>query len=170
MSAQIPSLLPSISAILLLDSSDGSRIASKYYGDFMLSKKGTISKETEDMRDKFEKTLHKKTRTISAKSDVEVTLVSSMTSCFKSGNGLKIYLISEPSESELVVSHVLEGFYDALKGILGGSIEKAVILDNLELLMLLIDEFLDGGYILECDARRLMGRVLMRSPEELSGG
>jgi len=46
-------------------------------------------------------------------------------------------------------------------------VDRRVILDNLELLMLLIDEVCDGGSILECNSQQLMGRVMMRDPADL---
>ncbi|GMI11157.1 hypothetical protein TrRE_jg8609 [Triparma retinervis] len=92
-----------------------------------------------------------------------------MTACFKGGGGVKVFMVSMGNESELVVSHVLSGFHSALQGCLGGQMERSVILDNLELLMLLIDEVCDGGSVLECGARELMGRVLMRTQEEMGG-
>jgi len=95
-----PPLLPSISAILLLDG-DGKRLASKYYNTFLLAPSGLISPETEGMRQDFEKSLHKKTRSISAKSDVEVTHASGMTACFKGTTDVKVFIIAPDNESEL---------------------------------------------------------------------
>ncbi|GMI45181.1 hypothetical protein TrCOL_g11790 [Triparma columacea] len=164
-----PPLLPSISAILLLDSNDGSRMASKYYGSFLLSPSGLISPETEGLRTAFEKSLHKKTRTVNSKNDIEVTTVDGMTACYRGGSGVTVFMISPLNESELVIAHVLDGFHEALRGCLGGQIDRGVILDNLELLMLLIDEVCDSGSVLECNARELVGRVLMKSQEEMGG-
>ena len=43
-----------------------------------------------------------------------------------------------------------------------GHIDRRTLLDNLELVMLTIDELVDGGTILETDSGAITSRVLMR--------
>lgn len=43
-----------------------------------------------------------------------------------------------------------------------GHVDRRSLLDNLDLLMLTIDELVDGGTILETDATAVMARALMR--------
>ncbi len=49
---------------------------------------------------------------------------------------------------------------------MGGQTDRNMVLDNLELVFLLIDEHCDGGIILEVDANKLAGSVLLRDEEE----
>mmetsp|Transcript_10413 Transcript_10413/g.19016 ORF Transcript_10413/g.19016 Transcript_10413/m.19016 type:complete len:104 (-) Transcript_10413:50-361(-) len=55
--------------------------------------------------------------------------------------------------------------YDALSQLMGGTTERTMVLDNLELVFLLIDEHCDGGIILETDGSKLAGAVLLRDDE-----
>ena len=73
-----------------------------------------------------------------------------------------------PGESELVLAHLAEGMYEALQHLLGGSTDRTMVLDNLELVFLLIDEHCDGGIILEVDGHKLASAVLLRD-EDTSG-
>jgi len=79
---------------------------------------------------------------------------------------VKVCVIGSGDESELVLAMVLEGFFDALTGVLQGGTDRRTILDHLEMVMLLMDEVCDGGIVLECDAASLMSRVLMREIDD----
>ncbi|GMI04133.1 hypothetical protein TrVE_jg7015 [Triparma verrucosa] len=160
-------LIPSITALILL-SSDGSRLSSKYYSQFMLHPNGPNSPETLALRTAFEKQLHKKSR--GKNGEIEILTIDSTTACYVQTSDLKIFLTSPSTESELVLSYVLEGFYSALQMVLHNQVDKRTVLDNLELLMLLIDELSDGGRILETNPQNLAERVLMKQPGEAGEG
>ena len=171
LSPSTQALNPEIQALIILDN-EGHRLASKYYGAFQRAPKGpTSSTETERLRATFEKQLHKKSKlSSSAKSqgNTEILSLQSSLVTFRPTSDCRVYVVGSGDESELVLSYVLEGFHDALTGMLGGTADKRTMLDNLEMIMLLIDELCDGGKILECDGQQLMGRVLMR--EDGGGG
>ncbi|GKZ01518.1 hypothetical protein MPSEU_001102400 [Mayamaea pseudoterrestris] len=165
-----PPLLPKVDAILVLDG-DGNRLAGKYYGTFL---KNTVGEKTsEDLRKEFEKQLHQKIAGIAARPDAaEVVTCQGRTAVFcggsvgGGGNGdVRIVHIGPPGESELVLAHLCEGMYDALSHLMGGSTDRAVVLDSLELVFLLIDEHCDGGIILEVDGSKLASAVLLRDEE-----
>jgi hypothetical protein len=60
---------------------------------------------------------------------------------YRCGEGnLKVFVIGDRDESELVLGYVLDGFYGALAGMLRNQTDRRTILDNLEIVMLLIDE------------------------------
>ncbi|GMI28613.1 hypothetical protein TeGR_g7801 [Tetraparma gracilis] len=109
--------------------------------------------------------MSRKTKSL-GKSEAEVCVVDGLLCVVRAGGDVRVAIVGPSTESELVLSHVLDGFFSALAGILHGQLERRVILDNLELVMLLIDELADGGRILETDAASLMSRVLMREPGE----
>lgn len=56
----------------------------------------------------------------------------------------------------------MEGAYDAISSMLRGHLDRSVMLDNLELVLLTFDEVVDGGIILETDPQSITNRVLMR--------
>ena len=175
-SSLIPPLLPKVDAILVLDG-EGNRLAGKYYGDFLRNAVG--DKSAEDLRIQFENALHQKIAGIVARPDAaEVVTCQGKTAVFtggsssagggQSGGDVRIVHVGPASESELVLAHLCEGMYDALSHLMGGSTDRAMVLDNLELVFLLIDEHCDGGIILEVDGHKLASAVLLRD-EDSSG-
>lgn len=176
--ASLAPLLPKLDAILVLDG-DGNRLAGKYYGDF-LKKVGEGGKSPEEQRTLFEKQMHAKIAGIAARPDAaEVVQCQGRTAVFCGGTvgggggaggagttgDVRVVHVGPPNESELVLAHCCEGMYDALSQLMGGSTDRAMVLDNLELVFLLIDEHCDGGIILEVDGSKLAAAVLLRDED-----
>ena len=127
-------------------------------------------------RQNFEKEVQQKIGGIVARPDAaEVVSVRGKTVVFCGGSSqgeggdVRIVHVGPPNESELVMAHLCEGMYDALSQLMGGTTERTMVLDNLELVFLLIDEHCDGGIILETDGSKLASAVLLRD-EETQGG
>mmetsp|Transcript_14537 Transcript_14537/g.35151 ORF Transcript_14537/g.35151 Transcript_14537/m.35151 type:complete len:222 (-) Transcript_14537:70-735(-) len=170
MAAPAP-LLPKVEAILVLDS-EGQRLAGKYYGDFL--KADDSGKTVEEMRTGFEKQIQQKVAGIVARADAaEVVSVMGKAVVFCGGsnagpNGdVRVVHVGPANESELVLAYLCEGMYDALAQLMGGTTERTMVLDNLELVFLLIDEHCDGGIILETDGTKLSAAVLLRDDEPM---
>ncbi|KAL3926617.1 MAG: hypothetical protein SGBAC_013402, partial [Bacillariaceae sp.] len=164
-------LLPKVDAILVLDS-EGQRLAGKYYGDFL--KNDENGKTVEEMRTGFEKQIQQKIAGIVARADAaEVVSVMGKAVVFCGGsnagpNGdVRVVHVGPANESELVLAYLCEGMYDALSQLMGGTTERTMVLDNLELVFLLIDEHCDGGIILETDGSKLSASVLLRDDEPM---
>lgn len=155
---------------MVLDN-DGQRLAGKYYGKF-LSGPQEDGKSVEELRTNFEKQVHQKISGIVARADAaEVVNVMGRTVVFcggaaQSGGGdVRVVHVGPANESELVLAYLCEGMYDGLSQLMGGTTERAMVLDNLELVFLLIDEHCDGGFILEIDGAKLAGAVLLRDDD-----
>jgi coatomer subunit zeta len=151
-------------------------LAGKYYGDFL--KKGALEEgkvtSVDEVRASFERQLHAKIQGIAARPDAaEVVTVMGRTAVFCGGNtptatgsgDVRVVHVGPPTESELFLAYLNEGMYDALSNLMGGSTERNMVLDNLELVFLLIDEHCDGGIILETDGRKLAAAVLLREDD-----
>ena len=178
-----PPLLPKVDAILVLDS-DGNRLAGKYYGSFMQAAaptsdstdNATATQSVESLRQGFERQLQQKIGGIAARPDAaEVVTVLGKTAVFCGGSppggqggSVRVVHVGPSGESELVLAHLVEGMYEALSHLMGGSTDRNMILDNLELVFLLIDEHCDGGIILETDGHKLASSVLLRDEQEAS--
>lgn len=166
----LPPLLPKLDAILVLDS-DGARLAGKYYGSFLKANPES-GKTVEDVRTNFEKQVQQKIAGIVAKPDAaEVVSVMGRTVVFCGGSqqggagDVRVVHVGPSNESELVLAYLCEGMYDALAQLMGGTTERTMVLDNLELVFLLIDEHCDGGIILEVDGSKLAAAVLLRDDD-----
>lgn len=168
--AGLPPLLPKVDAILVLDG-DGNRLAGKYYGDFLKAK--LADKSAEELRVVFEKQIQQKITGIAARPDAaEIVQCQGRTVVFCGGSitgsgssDVRVVHVGPPNESELVLAFLCEGMYDALTHLMGGSADRSMVLDNLELVFLLIDEHCDGGIIMEVDGHKLASAVLLRDDD-----
>lgn len=193
----LPPLLPRVDAVLVLDG-EGTRLAGKYYGDFLTSTNSTSSRSAmddagtgnnaksasvtvEDLRASFERQLQSKIQGIAARSDAaEVVTVMGKTAVFcggmamgassSPGGDIRVVHVGPSTESELLLAHLCEGMYDALSNLMGGQMDRNMVLDNLELVFLLIDEHCDGGIILEVDGNKLASSVLLRDEDDTGEG
>lgn len=165
----LPPLLPKVDAILVLDG-EGHRLAGKYYGSFLAKPVGQQSRE--QLRETFEKALQAKIAGLAARPEAaEVVTCQGHTAVVCGGSGgvnpqdVRIVHVGPMQESELVLAHLAEGMYEALHQLMGGAVNRTMVLDNLELVFLLIDEHCDGGLILEVDPSKLAGAVLLRDED-----
>jgi hypothetical protein len=86
---------------------------------------------------------------------------------YKSTGDVFIYFVANSHlENEIMLFGFLNAFYDALVILLKNSLEKSVILDNLDLVLLAMDETIDDGIILEVDASNIAARVSKRSDKD----
>jgi hypothetical protein len=81
---------------------------------------------------------------------------------FRSSVDSIFYVIGHSESNELILGHLLDGLFEAVSGLLKGQVEKILLLENLELLLLAMDELVDKGMILETDPLAVANRVLMR--------
>ena len=149
-------------AILVLDS-EGARIASKFYS-------------RADFPDKlaqveFERKIFKKTRSAAgARAESEVALSDGLAVVFRSSSDVTFYVVGAPDENELFLIMVLDALYDAVSALVKAPIDRRVLHTNLELLLLAIDEMVDGGVCLEVDPLLIESRVMLRGavPDSVS--
>ncbi|KAL7142534.1 hypothetical protein ABFS83_08G129900 [Erythranthe nasuta] len=146
-------LCPSVKNILLLDS-EGKRIAAKYYSDDW---------PTNTAKEAFEKTVFTKTQKTNARTEVEIAMFENNVVVYKFVQDLHFYVTGGEDENEVILSTVLQGFFDAIDILLRGNVEKKEALENLDLILLCIDEIVDGGIILETDATTIAGKVASHS-------
>ncbi|CAM6084571.1 unnamed protein product [Calypogeia fissa] len=164
-------LPPQIKNILLLDT-EGRRVAIKYYADDWPTLASKMA---------FEKSLFTKTQRTSARAEgkvsvagnewvegdllAEIGMFDGYIVVYKFISDLHFYVTGGDEENELILATVLQGFFDAVGLLLRGNVEKKTILENLDLILLTLDEIVDGGIILECDANVIAGRVAMRGAD-----
>ncbi|CAA2996488.1 coatomer subunit zeta-1-like [Olea europaea var. sylvestris] len=140
---------PSIKNILLLDS-EGRRIAVKYYSDDW---------PTNNAKEAFEKAVFNKTQKTNARTEVEIAMFENNVMVYKFVQDLYFYVTGGEDENEIILAAVLQGFFDAVGILLRGNVDKREALENLDLILLCIDEIVDGGIILETDANSIATKV-----------
>ncbi|KAI0731542.1 coatomer protein [Fomitopsis betulina] len=146
--------LYTISAFIIIDT-DGHRVLAKYYHP-----KSHPSGESQKFRTlkeqrAFEKGLWQKTK----KAGGDIILYDSHLAVYKHSLDLIFYLISDPSENELMLHSALVAFTDAVHMLLRNQVEKRGVLENLDLVLLCLDETIDDGIIVETDSAAIASRV-----------
>eukprot|EP00854_Cymbomonas_tetramitiformis_P021220 gene21220-25496_t len=84
---------------------------------------------------------------------------------FKFVSDLHFYVTGNQDENELILVTVLQALFDAISLLLRNAVEKKTVLENLDLVLLTLDEIVDGGVILETEASVIASRVTMRGAD-----
>ena len=113
----------------------------------------------------FERSLYQKTIRSSARNDPEVVVFDGNIVVYKFISDVHFYVTAEDHENELILLSVLQGFFESISLLLRGMVEKRSILENLDLVLLVLDELVDGGVILETDPGVIANRVSMRGAD-----
>ncbi len=122
----------------------------------------------------FEKRLFKKTRAAAAAAsrqvEAEIQLVDSMTVVYKVAGDITFFIVGDVEENELILVALLDALTDAVAHLLKGIVDKRMVMNHLELLLLAIDELVDGGVPFELDAGAIEARVMLRGavPDSIS--
>ncbi|KAJ7951573.1 Coatomer subunit zeta-2-like [Quillaja saponaria] len=140
---------PSIKNILLLDS-EGKRVAVKYYSDDWPTNSSKLA---------FEKYIFTKTLKTSARFEAEIAVFENNNVIYKFVQDLHFFVTGGDDENELILASVLQGFSDAVALLLRDNVDKREALENLDLILLCLDEIVDGGMILETDSSVIAGKV-----------
>ena len=144
--------LDTVKGILILDN-DGKRILAKYYD--------AESFPNTAAQKKFEKSLFTKTH----KANAEIIMLDGFTCLYKSSVDLFFYVLGSGQENELLLMSVLDCLFNAVSQILRKNVDKKALFDNLEVVMLALDEMIDGGMIMECDPQQVVSRAALRTDD-----
>ncbi|KAG7026485.1 Coatomer subunit zeta-2 [Cucurbita argyrosperma subsp. argyrosperma] len=90
-------------------------------------------------------------------------MFESNTVVYKFVQDLHFFVTGGEYENELILATVLQGFFDAVGLLLRGHVEKKEARENLELILLCLDEIVDGGIVLETDGNVIAGKVATQS-------
>lgn len=172
--------LYTVRGVVILDTATGERLAAKYspWWQGAATVKDQIA---------LEKKLHAKTRpgkkgrSGSGSGGVEILMLDDTIVLHRAGTGVRLFVIGAQDENELLLLGVLNTVWDALLTALfpqpgstgvfaGGALDRQAIVDNFDTALLVLDEALDDGVILESDASLVAYRATMRSPDGTSLG
>lgn len=168
--------IPSVSSIVILDD-EGKRVAVKYYETlkYVISLSMNLlrvnvhsCRRARDVQFTFERNLFTKSSHLSGKGEVELLVLDDYIAVHKASHDLRFYVAARHDENELILVSVLETLYEALCTLLRGVVDKHAALENLDLVLLVIDELIDGGLILETDPTTIVNRVSMEESMEHS--
>eukprot|EP00245_Coleochaete_scutata_P004662 TRINITY_DN1746_c0_g1_i2.p1 TRINITY_DN1746_c0_g1~~TRINITY_DN1746_c0_g1_i2.p1 ORF type:complete len:177 (-),score=51.33 TRINITY_DN1746_c0_g1_i2:475-1005(-) len=145
---------PLVKNILLLDA-EGKRVAVKYYSDDWPNLNAKLA---------LEKSIFTKTQRTNARGEAEIGMFDGFVVVYKFVADLHFYVTGGDDENELVLATVLQAYFEAISLLLS-AVEKKTVLENLDLILLCLDEIVDGGIILETDSNVIAQRVAMRGAD-----
>merc|ERR1712124_45151 len=76
------------------------------------------------------------------------------------------YVVASVDENEIVMAQVLQALCESTNILLRNSVDKKTVLENLDLVLIAMDEIIDGGIIFETDPNQIASRVNMRGKED----
>lgn len=82
-------------------------------------------------------------------------MLDGLTCLYKSSVDLFFYVVGSGQENELLLMSVLDCLFNSCSGILRKNVDKKSLCDNMEIIMLALDEMIDGGMILESDPQQV---------------
>ncbi|CAN1230549.1 Coatomer subunit zeta-1 [Linum grandiflorum] len=127
---------PQVQNILLLDT-EGKRVAVKYYTD--------EDWPTNAAREAFEKLVFSRTVKTNARAEAEIVMLDGHVVVYKFVEDLHFFVTGDEDQNEVILAAVLQGFFDAVGLLLRGNVDKREALENLDLILLCLDEIVDGG-------------------------
>lgn len=90
---------------------------------------------------------------------VDILLSEKYAAVVKMQTDLYFYVVGTQDDNELMLSEVLETIVDALDALFSGQLEKRTLLENFDLLVLVVDEILEDGVILDLDYTSVAQRI-----------
>eukprot|EP00890_Picochlorum_soloecismus_P002402 jgi/Picsp_1/3162/NSC_06002-R1_nonclathrin coat protein zeta2-cop len=148
--------VPTVTGLVLLDN-EGKRIAVDYFSKDLVH---NVPAQAE-----LETSLFSKTSRTNARGEAEILMLDNALVVYKFIGDLMFYVLGDVDENEIILADVLVGFYDSITLLLRNAVEKKTVLENLDLVLLAMDEIVEGGLILETDPAVIASRVTMRSDD-----
>lgn len=151
-----------IKAILILDCS-GRKILTKYYDQHILSslkeqsnlETGLVSKCTKEDKG-----------VLGGNEGVmggNVMAWKKFSVVYKSNADLYFYVLGNESENMMLLDSVLLCVYGSISKVLRKQVDKQTLMNNIEMVMLIVDEAVDRGIVLETDSNNLLDKISLKT-------
>lgn len=152
--------LHKVAAFVILDA-DGRRMFGKYYDDVS---SGAASKwPTREAQALLERAVHGKVRNALAAqtNDGDVLLHEGNTIVYMVDPELTYFIVGPADENELVLSVALSCVYESMQGLqkTTQALDKRTLLEEYDALLLVVDEIIDDGVVLETNPQNVMPEV-----------
>ena len=144
---------PSISSVVILDA-DGERIAARYY---------TPQYNTLALQQAFEKSLLGKAIKEQTMDEADIVIFDGLITVFRGGKDVFLFVTGDQDENEIILVDVLNALHSALSSLM--PVDRRSMMDKLDVVLLALDELVDGGVILEIEPSAIVNRVGMRGAD-----
>lgn len=176
--------LHKVEALVILDA-DGNRVYSKYYPVVIDEPHSSSSKKsdsieaatavwaTSEKQRAMEAGIHTKARDPkrASSSEGDIMIYEGHTVLFFVEQELTFIIVGSGDENEMVLNAVLQCLVESLQQVLKVStLDKRSVLEKYEVLLLIIDEMIDDGIILETSSSIIVGDVAPYEVESSTDG
>ena len=96
----------------------------------------------------------------------EIIMFDNVIVVYKFIGDLMFFVVGDAEDNELVLNIVLTALTEAIGILVRSGVERRTLLENLDLVLLVLDEIVDGGNVLETDPGIVASRVAMRGAED----
>lgn len=108
----------------------------------------------------FEQAIINKTN--AATSELDVIVLEHSLVVYRNAVDFQVYAVAPKFENEVILASVLQALYGALTTLTNGLMEKHILLEHFDECVLIFDELIDDGFILETDPEIICNRVSMQ--------
>jgi len=146
---------PSISSVVIVDER-GERIAARYYSDGL---------QTLASQQKLETALLNKALRSTASGEADIVLFDGHVAVMRAGKDVHLFVTGDQDENEIILVEVLNALHSALSSLVGSSLDSHTMMEKLDVVLLVLDELVDGGVILEIESSAIVNRVGMKGAD-----
>lgn len=149
-------------AVILCDN-DNKRIAAKY----------DAPEDTQLHSYQVQTALEKKImsmiqkQNVSAGGEPEVVILDDYIGVYRVYKDSYLVVLGRASDNELILADLLETIHECLRKLVGESLEASLLVKNLESILLILDECICEGLVMELDANTVMNRCVMKSDDSV---
>ena len=152
-----------VKGCIILDN-EGHRIIAKYYN----ANRGTPFETTQQQKN-FERQLFLKSSKQSASGsgasrsvnsfENDIMTVDNYVAIFRSYSDMTFFIIGHAEDNELILGLVLDCIHACFDRIFRKGIERRYLIENMSPVILVIDELLDQGVVMNLDPNTVLGRI-----------
>lgn len=110
----------------------------------------------------LEHAVFEKSKLASTGQEIDVLEVGQSLVVYRTAVDFQVYVAASKHENEVIVASVLHALFSALTNLTNGVLEKLSLLEHFDECMLVFDELIDDGFILETDPDVICHRVMMQ--------
>jgi len=148
-------MMPMVKAIVIMDM-EGKRIASKFFDKAFSDEKSQTA---------LEKKVIAKIGRATTRADADAIAVDNVVVVYKHCTDAVICVVGGDLDNELINLSVLTCFEASLATLIRGGLSKRALSENLDIVLLVIDEMIDHGLLMETDWQAVVERASMSGAE-----
>ena len=157
----IDEMVGNVKGVIVLDD-EGRRIIAKYYNQEM-----NVGIQTNPQQKAFEKQLFTKSNKQDGGSSAKLNMyendimnVEDYVAVFRCYTDMTIYVLGDgKSDNELVLASILDTIHECFDQVFKHQIERKSLINNMTGVILVIDELIDQGIVMQLDSATILTRI-----------